>query len=93
MNYLFIIDPIESLALYKDTTIILMKECLRQKINIFYSTIDAISIDSEMNIEVEYQKIEAINKSITSSNITKNNIQYFNKIFREFLLSFPILDR
>ena len=81
MNYLFIIDPIESLALYKDTTIILMKECLRQKINIFYSTIDAISIDSEMNIEVEYQKIEAINKSITSSNITKNNIQYFNKIF------------
>lgn len=81
MNYLFIIDPIESLVLHKDTTIILMKECLRQKINIFYSTIDAISIDSEMNIEVEYQKIEAINKSITSSNITKNNIQYFNKIF------------
>ncbi len=81
MNYLFIIDPIESLALYKDTTITLMKECLRQRINIFYSTIDAISIDSEMNIEVEYQKIEAINKSITSSNITKNNIQYFNKIF------------
>lgn len=81
MNYLFIIDPIESLALHKDTSIMLMKECLRQKINIFYSTINAISIDSEMNIEVKYQKIGAINESITPNNMKKNNIQYFNKIF------------
>jgi len=81
MNYLFIIDPLESLALYKDTTVILMKECLRQKINIFYSTIDSISIDSKMNIEVEYQQIKTINKSITSNSKTKNNIEYFNKIF------------
>ena len=81
MNYLFIIDPLDSLALYKDTTVILMKECLRQKINVFYSTINEISIDSEMNIEVEYQKIEAINESITSNSKIKNNIEYFNKIF------------
>jgi|TARA_B110000971_G_C20027054_1_gene509438 glutathione synthase len=81
MNYLFIIDPLESLALYKDTSVILMKECLRQKINIFYSTIDAISIDSKMNIEVEYQQINTINESITTNSKTKNNIEYFNKIF------------
>ena len=81
MNYLFIIDPTNSLVLYKDTTVILMKECLRQNINIFYSTIDAISIDSKMNIEVEHHKIKSINESITSNNMTKSNIQYFNKIF------------
>ena len=60
MNYLFIIDPIDSLALYKDTTIILMKECLRQKINVFYSTINEISIDSKINIKVECQQLQAI---------------------------------
>jgi glutathione synthase len=58
-----------------------MKDCLRQKINIFYSTIDAISIDSKMNIEVEYQQINTINESITTNSKTKNNIEYFNKIF------------
>ncbi len=81
MNYLFIIDPLDSLAFYKDTTVSLMKECLRQKINVFYSTINEISIDSEMNIEVEYEKIEMINESITSNSKVKNNIEYFNKIF------------
>ncbi|MDC0423294.1 glutathione synthase [Methylophilaceae bacterium] len=81
MNYLFIIDPIDSLALYKDTTIILMKECLRQKINVFYSTINEISIDSKINIKVECQQLQAINESITSSSKIKNNIEYFNKIF------------
>jgi len=84
MNYLFIIDPLESLALYKDTSVVLMKECLRQKINIFYSTIDSISIDSKMNIEIEYQQIKMINESITTSTKEKNNTEYFNKIsFRE----------
>ena len=81
MNYLFIIDPLESLNLYKDTSIILMKECLRQKINIFYSTIDSISINSEIDIEVEYQQVKIINDSISSHSKTKNNIEYFNKIF------------
>ena len=81
MNYLFIIDPIDSLALYKDTTIILMKECLRQKINVFYSTINEISIDSTINIKVECQQLKAINESIISSSKIKNNIEYFNKIF------------
>jgi len=81
MNYLFIIDPINSLALYKDTTIILMKECLRQEINIFYSTINGISIDSDSNIEVEYQQIGAINESIVCNDKMKKNIQYFDKIF------------
>jgi len=81
MNYLFIIDPLDSLIFYKDTTVILMKECLRQKINVFYSTINEISIDSEMNIEVVYQKIQTINESITSDSKIKNNIKYFNKIF------------
>ena len=80
MNYLFIIDPLESLALYKDTSVILMKECLRQKINIFYSTIDAISIDSKMNIEVEYQQINTINESITTNSKTKNNIEYHREL-------------
>ena len=74
MNYLFIIDPTNSLVLYKDTTVILMKECLRQNINIFYSTIDAISIDSKMNIEVEHHKIKSINESITSNNMTKSKL-------------------
>ena len=81
MNYLFIIDPINSLALYKDTTIILMKECLRQEINIFYSTINGISIDSDSNIKVEYQQIGAINESIVCNDKMKKNIQYFDKIF------------
>ena len=81
MNYLFIIDPLESLNLYKDTSIILMKECLRQKINIFYSTIDSISINSEIDIEVEYQQIGAINESIVCNDKMKKNIQYFDKIF------------
>ena len=81
MNYLFIIDPLDSLALYKDTTVILMKECLRQKINVFYSTINEISIDSEININVEYHQIEAINESITPSRKIRSNIEFFNKIF------------
>ena len=71
MNYLFIIDPLDSLALYKDTTIILIKECLRQKINVFYSTINEISIDSKMNIEVEYERIEMVNKFMPSNSKIK----------------------
>ena len=81
MNYLFIIDPPEKLALYKDTSALLMKECLRQKINIFYTTCDAISIDSTQNIEVECSQILTINETITASKKSKNNINYFNKIF------------
>jgi len=81
MNYLFIIDPLDSLTLYKDTTVILMKECLRQKINVFYTTINEISIDSEMNIKVKHQQIKVINESIIPNSKIKNNIEYFNKIF------------
>ena len=72
MNYLFIIDPPEKLALYKDTSALLMKECLRQKINIFYTTCDAISIDSTQNIEVECSQILTINETITASKKSKN---------------------
>tara|TARA_B110000967_G_C18894373_1_gene569551 strand:- start:2506 stop:3360 length:855 start_codon:yes stop_codon:yes gene_type:complete len=58
-----------------------MKECLRQKINVFYTTINEISIDSEMNIKVKHQQIKVINESIIPNSKIKNNIEYFNKIF------------
>jgi len=81
MNYLFIIDSPETLALYKDTTILLIKECLRQKINVFYTTINSISIDSKKNIQVDSFKIISIDKTIEKNCIIRNDINIFNKIF------------
>ena len=45
MKYLFIIDEPETLTLYKDTTIALIKECLNQGIEAHYTNINSLSID------------------------------------------------
>ena len=81
MKYLFIIDAPKELIFYKDTSIALIKECLKQKIEVHYTNIYSLSIDNKKNIIADTYNITAIDSSIIKKNKTKNKIQYFSKIF------------
>jgi glutathione synthase len=81
MRYLFIIDELETLILYKDTTIALIKECLNQGIEAFYTNINSVSIDKKQNVIVNSCHISSFDSLLSKKLRVKNNIQYFSKVF------------
>ena len=81
MKYLFIIDEPETLILYKDTTIALIKECLNQGIEAHYTNIHSLSIDKKQNIIIDSHLISTINSLAIKTPKIKNKIQYFTKVF------------
>jgi glutathione synthase len=81
MKYLFIIDEPETLTLYKDTTIALIKECLSQGIEAHYTNINSLSIDIKQNVMIDSCHISSIDSLIVNKLKVKNKIQYFSKVF------------
>ena len=80
MAYLFIIDPIESLNKTKDSSLLLMKECLRRDIEVHFSEINQFSID-EGNVNIHSQKILSLEKEIKYQDTELNLSSFFKKIF------------
>ncbi len=81
MKFLFIIDEPETLIPYKDTTIALIKECLNQGIEVYYTNIHSLSIDQKQNIIIDSYHIASIDLLIAKKPKIKNKIQFFSKIF------------
>ena len=80
MAYLFIIDPIESLNKIKDSSILLMKECLRRNIEVHFSEINQFSI-YEGNVNIHSHKIISLEKGIKYQDTKLNLSSFFKKIF------------
>ena len=80
MAYLFIIDPIESLNKTKDSSLLLMKECLRRNIEVHFSEINQFSI-YEGNVNIHSQKIISLEKGIKYQDTEMNLSSFFKKIF------------
>ena len=80
MAYLFIIDPIESLNKTKDSSLLLIKECLRRNIEVHFSEINQFSID-EGNVNIHSQKILSLEKGIKHQDTELNLSSFFKKIF------------
>jgi len=80
MAYLFIIDPIESLNKIKDSSILLMQECLRRNIEVHFSEINQFSID-EGKVNIHSQKIISLEKGIKYQDTEMNLSSFFKKIF------------
>ena len=80
MAYLFIIDPIESLNKIKDSSLLLMKECLRRNIEVHFSEINKFSID-EGKVNIHSQKIISLEKGIKYQDTEMNLSSFFKKIF------------
>ena len=80
MAYLFIIDPIESLDKAKDSSLLLMKECLRRNIEVHFSEINQFSI-YEGNVNIHSQKIISLEKGIKYQDTELNLSSFFKKIF------------
>jgi glutathione synthase len=80
MAYLFIIDPIESLNKIKDSSLLLMKECLRRNIEVHFSEINQFSI-YEGNVNIHSQKIVSLEKGIKYQDTELNLSSFFKKIF------------
>ena len=80
MAYLFIIDPIESLNKIKDTSLLLMTECLRRNIEVHFSEINQFSI-YEGKVNIYSQKIISLEKGIKYQDTELNLSSFFKKIF------------
>jgi glutathione synthase len=80
MAYLFIIDPIESLNKTKDSSLLLIKECLRRNIEVHFSEINQFSI-YEGNVNIHSQKIISLEKGIKYQDTEVNLSSFFKKIF------------
>ena len=80
MAYLFIIDPIESLNKIKDSSLLLMKECLRRNIEVHFSEINQFSI-YEGKVNIYSQKIISLEKGIKYQDTKMNLSSFFKKIF------------
>jgi len=80
MAYLFIIDPIESLNKTKDSSLLLIKECLRRNIEVHFSEINQFSID-EGNVNIHSQKIISLEEGIKYQDTELNLSSFFKKIF------------
>ena len=65
--YLFIIDPIESLNRIKDSSLLLMKECLRRNIEVHFCEINQLTMN-EGNLNVYSRKILGFDKEIDYQN-------------------------
>jgi glutathione synthase len=80
MAYLFIIDPIESLNKIKDSSLLLMKECLRRNIEVHFSEINQFSI-YEGKVNIHSHKIISLEKGIKYQDTEMNLSSFFKKIF------------
>ena len=80
MAYLFIIDPIESLNKIKDSSLLLMKECLRRNIEVHFSEINQFSI-YEGKVNIHSQKILSLEEGIKYQDTELNLSSFFKKIF------------
>jgi glutathione synthase len=80
MAYLFIIDSIESLNKIKDSSLLLMKECLRRNIEVHFSEINQFSID-EGKVNIHSQKIISLEKGMKYQDTEMNLSSFFKKIF------------
>jgi len=80
MAYLFIIDPIESLNKIKDSSLLLMKECLRRNIEVHFSEINQFSI-YEGKVNIYSQKIISLEEGIKYQDTELNLSSFFKKIF------------
>jgi|TARA_B110000003_G_scaffold137985_1_gene139717 glutathione synthase len=80
-KYLFITDPINSLKIYKDTSVALIKACLQSNIEAHHSTINEFSINHDLSLDVSSHKILSCNKSIELSEKVLRQLSYFSKIF------------
>jgi glutathione synthase len=80
MAYLFIIDPIESLNKTKDSSLLLIKECLRRNIEVHFSEINQFSI-YEGKVNIYSQKIISLEKGIKYQDTELNLSSFFKKIF------------
>ena len=80
MAYLFIIDPIESLNKIKDSSLLLMKECLRRNIEVHFSEINQFSID-EGKVNIHSHKIISLEKGIKYQDTEMDLSSFFKKIF------------
>lgn len=78
--YLFIIDPIESLNRIKDSTLLLMKECLRRNIEVHFCEINQLTMN-EGNLNVYSRKILGFDKEIDYQNCELQASSFFKKIF------------
>ena len=78
--YLFIIDPIESLNIIKDSSLLLMRECLSRKIEVHFCGINQFSMN-EGNINIYSQKITQIEEEINYQDSELNLSSFFKKIF------------
>ena len=80
-KYLFITDPINSLKIYKDTSVALIKACLESNIEAHYTTMNEISINHGCIIDVSSHKILGWNSTIDLSQKELHHLSYFSKIF------------
>ena len=80
MAYLFIIDPIESLNQSKDSSLFLIKECLRRNIETYFCEIDQFSINKGI-LNVKSNKLISLNETINYKNSPPLKVNFFKKIF------------
>ena len=80
MAYLFIIDSIESLNQSKDSSLFLIKECLRRNIETYFCEIDQFSINKGI-LNVQSNKLISLNEAINYENSPSLKVNFFKKIF------------
>ena len=80
-KYLFITDTINSLKIYKDTSVALIKACLKNNIEVHHTTIDEVSINHDLSLDVSSHKILSVTNVIDLSEKLLHQITYFSKIF------------
>lgn len=80
MAYLFIIDSIESLNQSKDSSLFLIKECLRRNIETYFCEIDQFSINKGI-LNVQSNKLISLNEAINYENSPPLKVNFFKKIF------------
>ncbi len=80
MAYLFIIDPVDSLNRIKDSTLLLMKECLRRNIDVHFCEINQFSMNEGI-LNIHSQKVISFDKEIIYQHSELNLSSFFKKIF------------
>ena len=80
MAYLFIIDPVDSLNTTKDSTLLLMKECVRRKIDTYFCEINQFSMNVG-NLNIYSHKVLGFKEKINYKNSELHESAFFNKIF------------
>jgi glutathione synthase len=60
MRWLFVMDPVESINIKKDTTFAIMAECARRGIETWYCTIDTLAVSHQAGVWATCQQLHAI---------------------------------